>query len=204
MLPIIAVLQILQFIYLFLLPQSRTDFGYISLSSHCTRLFSLPHHPPTFSCMYPLGGQGRHVWKIVRQLPMKAGWWDVPLVLRDLAVSNLPDINYGREPILLPWRFPGCQVPALTTQISNLPLPVSTCLTILHTGTSNSLPTNTSSNIPIPSIPFILHESAEVTCTQPRDPPFPIVFTCQSRGSKGEYICLLQGIEPVLLRWEGV
>ena len=32
-----------------------------------------------------LGGQGKHVWLIVRQLPVKAGWWDAPLTLWDLA-----------------------------------------------------------------------------------------------------------------------
>ena len=36
---------------------------------------------------YLLGGKGKHVWLIVRQLPMKAGWWDDPLALQDLAVS---------------------------------------------------------------------------------------------------------------------
>ena len=36
-------------------------------SSPYTRHFSLPHHAPTFSRIYPLNGQGRHVWQIVRQ-----------------------------------------------------------------------------------------------------------------------------------------
>ena len=71
------------------LPQSRTDFGHIPLSSRCTRHFSLPHHAPILNWIHPLGGQGRQVWQLVRQLPMKAGWWDAPLVLHDLAVSNL-------------------------------------------------------------------------------------------------------------------
>ena len=35
-----------------------------------------------------LGRQDRHVWLIVMQLPMKAGWRDAPLALQDLAVSN--------------------------------------------------------------------------------------------------------------------
>ena len=73
------------------LPQSRTDLGHIPLSSRCARHFSLPHHAPIFSRIHPLDGQGRHVWQIARQQPMKAGWWDAPLVLRDLAMSNLHD-----------------------------------------------------------------------------------------------------------------
>ena len=52
---------------------------------------------------------------------MKIGWQDAPLMLPDFAVSNLYDINYGRYPILLPWRFPDHQVPALTTHTSDLP-----------------------------------------------------------------------------------
>ena len=37
------------------------------------------------------------------------------------AMSNLHDIDYGRQPILLPWSFPGRQVPGLTSQTSNSP-----------------------------------------------------------------------------------
>ena len=48
------------------LPRSRTDFGHILLSSRCKRHFSLPHHAPMFSSIYPPVGQGRHVWQIVR------------------------------------------------------------------------------------------------------------------------------------------
>ena len=33
----------------------------------------------------PLGRQGKHVWSIVRQPPIKTGWWDAPLTLWDLA-----------------------------------------------------------------------------------------------------------------------
>ena len=32
-----------------------------------------------------LGRQGKYVWLIVRQLPIKSGWWDAPLALRDSA-----------------------------------------------------------------------------------------------------------------------
>ena len=46
------------------------------------KTFLSAHHAPVFSCIYPPGGQGRHSWQIVRQLlPMKAGWWDAPLML---------------------------------------------------------------------------------------------------------------------------
>ena len=72
------------------------------------------------------------------------------------------------------------QVPALTTHTSNSPLPVNPSPTDLHTGTSkesppihNIPPTNTSSTIPTSSIPLILQESADTTCTQPCDPPYP-------------------------------
>ena len=36
----------------------------------------------------PLDRQGEHMWPIVRQLPMKAGWWDAPLAFRDLAEAT--------------------------------------------------------------------------------------------------------------------
>ena len=39
-----------------------------------------------------LARQYKHVWQIVRQLPMKNGWWDAPFTLLDLAVSNLHTI----------------------------------------------------------------------------------------------------------------
>ena len=71
------------------LPQSRTYFGHTPHSSCWTIHFSLPHHTLIFNRIYPLGGQGRHFWQIVRQLPMKAVWWDALLALQDLAVSNL-------------------------------------------------------------------------------------------------------------------
>ena len=87
-------------IYLFLLPQSRTDIGYISISSHCTRHFSVRHHASVFSRVYPLGGEGRHAWQIVRQLSMKAGWWDAPLTNRDLAMSNLHAVIFFLETVI--------------------------------------------------------------------------------------------------------
>ena len=87
-------------------------------------------------------------------------------------MSNLHDINYGRSPIQLPWRFPNSQVPALTSHTSDAPFPVNPSPTDRHTGTSkeslpilNSPPTYTSFTIPTPSIPLILQESADVTCT---------------------------------------
>ena len=52
------------------------------------------------------------------------------------------------------------------------------------------------------TIPLILQESADATCAQPRDPPPPIVFTCQFRRNKGEYVWLFRGTEPGLPRWE--
>ena len=72
-------------------------------------------------------------------------------------MGNLHDINYGRSPILLPWRFPDRQVPAPTSHTSDAPLPVNPSPTDLYTGTSkeslpilNSPPTHTSSTFPTP------------------------------------------------------
>ena len=111
---------------------------------------------------------------------MEAGWQDAPLALRDLAVSNLNDINYGRQPILLPWRFLGHQVPALTTHTSDSPLPVNPSPTPLHAGISkeslpilNNPPIYTSYIIPTPSISFILQETADAPHTKPCGVPPP-------------------------------
>ena len=54
---------------IFLLAWSSANLRHISLSSRSTRHFPLPHHAPTFSRIYPPGGQGRHIWQIVRQPP---------------------------------------------------------------------------------------------------------------------------------------
>ena len=35
-----------------------------------------------------LGRQDYHMWLIVSQLIMKAGWWDAPLTVRDLAEAT--------------------------------------------------------------------------------------------------------------------
>ena len=95
------------------------------------------------------------------QLPIKAGWSDAPLTLRDLAASNLHDINCGRYNILLHLRFPSLQVPALTTHTCNSPLPVNPSPTDLHISSSkesppafNSPPRNTSSTVltPLPEL----------------------------------------------------
>ena len=116
-------------VYSFPLPQSRTGLGYISVSSPCTRYFFLcPPHTSTFSRNYPLGGQTRLTNK---QLPMKAGWWDVPLMLRDLAVSNLHHIPSQvwevahSSPMEVPWpsgtcsEYPNIQLPFACEPISN-------------------------------------------------------------------------------------
>ena len=85
---------------------------------------------------------------------------------------------------LPPWTFPGHQVPALTTHMSESPLPVNPSPTDLYTGSSkesppilNSPPTYTSATVSTPSIP-ILHsrQSPDVTCTWPRDPPPPLLL----------------------------
>ena len=103
---------------------------------------------------------------------MKAGRRDTPLMLWDLVVRNLHDINYGREPTLLLWRFPGCQVHALTTHTCYSPLPLNPSPTSLHTSISkeslpifNSLLIYTSYTILAPSISCILQETANAPHT---------------------------------------
>ena len=58
-----------------------------SLLSHFSELTSLPTTSRNlqYNNILSLGRQGKHVWLIVRQPLMKAGWWDAPLALRDLA-----------------------------------------------------------------------------------------------------------------------
>ena len=67
------------------------------------------------------GGQDTHVSQIVTQLPTKTNCRGALSILWVLAVSNPHDINYEGWPILLPWRFPGRQVPNLTTHTSDSP-----------------------------------------------------------------------------------
>ena len=58
-----------------------------SLLSHLSQLTSLPttNRYLQNSNVLSLGRQGKHMWLIVRQPLMKAGWWDAPRALRDLA-----------------------------------------------------------------------------------------------------------------------
>ena len=37
------------------------------------------------------------MWPIVRQLPIKAGWWDAILTLRDLAEAILMILRYSKD-----------------------------------------------------------------------------------------------------------
>ena len=48
---------------------------------------SMTNKPLQNSNVLSLVRQGKHVWLIVRQALMKAGWWDAPLVLWDLTES---------------------------------------------------------------------------------------------------------------------
>lgn len=61
--------------------------------------------PGTQGLTHVLGRQGKLMWLIVvRQLSMKASWWDAPLSLRDLAEAICIILNMGSFcPILLPW-----------------------------------------------------------------------------------------------------
>ena len=70
-----------------------------------TTLQPFPAHlPPTAnkSCqnrnVISLGRQGKHVWLIVRQPLMKAGWWDAPLSIRDLAKAISVTLIMGGSP----------------------------------------------------------------------------------------------------------
>ena len=58
-----------------------------SLFSYLFQLTSLatPNRHLKNSNGLSLGRQSKHVWLIVRQPLMKAGWWDAPLALRYLA-----------------------------------------------------------------------------------------------------------------------
>ena len=53
-----------------------------------------PTSPGLLPHPYTRWRQGRHVWQIVRKLPMEAGWRDAPLTHLDLAVSNLHDLSF--------------------------------------------------------------------------------------------------------------
>ena len=83
---------------------------------------------------YLLDGQGRHVWLIVSQLPLKVGCWDAPLALLDLAMSNLdkqhsptatskishclqPTSNYKVKNIFLPATTDSTHPPYLTSKV---------------------------------------------------------------------------------------
>ena len=57
-----------------------------SLLSHLSQLTSLPttNRHLQNSNLLSLSRQGKHMWLIVRQPLMKAGWWDAPLALWDL------------------------------------------------------------------------------------------------------------------------
>ena len=74
----------------------------------------------TQGLIHLLGGQGKHVWLIIRQLPTKAGWWDAPLALWNLAMSNLHiygswDKKCNRHNFLSFWSIL-CSFTPLTTQ----------------------------------------------------------------------------------------
>ena len=57
-----------------------------SILSYPSQLTTLPTTNRSLqnSNALPMGGHGKHVWLMVRQLLMKAGRWDAPLALRGL------------------------------------------------------------------------------------------------------------------------
>ena len=112
------------------------------------------------------------------------------------------------NPAPIPWRFPGHQATALTTQTSNSPLPVNPLPTNLHIGSRkdsplilNSPPTNTSSTVPRPSI-YLVRESQPMSLAHNLVIPLPIISTFQSSCNKIERIWLPWGTEPALQWWE--
>ena len=116
--------------------------------------------------------QRKWMWEVWIKIESRheALWWGKK------AMSNLHDIDNGMLPILLPWRFPGHQIPALTSYTPDCPLPVNPSLTDLYTGTSkesspilNSPPTYNSSTVPISSIPLILQESGRICLVSPKN-----------------------------------
>ena len=126
--------------------QSRTNLGHISLSSYYTKQFSLPHHAHHIQ-LYP------------------SSWWTGETLL--VALPPIP-----AHPAPIPWRFPDCQITALTNQAANSPLPVNQPPTDLHTGSRrdsppivSSQPTHASSTLPTPSISPVLQQPAHVTIT---------------------------------------
>ena len=56
---------------------------------------SLPSITPgTQRVTHLLGRQGKQVWLIVMQVSMKVGWWNIALVLRDLAEEIYRQFSY--------------------------------------------------------------------------------------------------------------
>ena len=80
-------------------------FSHLS-SSLLSRLFQLTYLPTTNRCfqngnVLSLGRQGKYVWLIVRQPLMKAGWWDAPVALRDLAEAINMTLIMGGSPFFI-------------------------------------------------------------------------------------------------------
>ena len=57
-----------------------------------------------------LGRQDKHMWLVVRQLLMRADWWDAPLTLWDLAKA----IHLNSLVPTLCNRFPSCSFTSIT------------------------------------------------------------------------------------------
>ena len=129
-----------------LLAQSSTNLGHISLSSHHTKQFPVPHHAPTFSRIHTLGRIAPHP-SLSRLHPIEVSW---PLGNSPLPVNSPPtDLHTGSRrdspPILnspcqhtqVPL-FPRLQSPPfcksqLTSPSNNLviPLPIVSTLNFI-------------------------------------------------------------------------
>ena len=74
-----------------------------SLLSHLSQLTYLATTNRCFQNgnVLSLGRQGKYVWLIVRQPLMKAGWWDAPVALRDLAEAINMTLIMGGSPFFI-------------------------------------------------------------------------------------------------------
>ena len=62
-----------------------------------------------------------HVWIIFRLLPMKAGWWDAPLALWNLAETICMILTMGGSPF---WSHGGSLAVKFLPQLSTHPTPI--------------------------------------------------------------------------------
>ena len=99
---------------------------------------------------------------------MKAGWWDAPLLLRDLAEAIYMILTMRGSPFCFPWGLSCHQVPALATHAPGSAQPVSPSQTDFHTGTTKKYhpATTVHQQQPVPPSPhFHLFASTRQICS---------------------------------------